>query len=774
MGGFLLIRLLLKPWLGLSAPYLHFYPAVILAAHLAGFGPGILATALATAAATWFFFPPTHTFIIASLADRLSVVLFFGIGCGLVALVESARRSELAARKAAAAADAHARELEAVFEAIPDGVFVGTGDRITKANAAGLEMLGATSIEELNSDVATLAERLSIRFADTGAPLSADDLQFTRALRGEPAMDIVTARRLDTGEERVLRSSAAPIRGGDGVVGAVVVNADVTSAIHESRRLEEASQAVSSARQRLAQVVANVPGVVWEAWGEPDAASQRIDFVSDYVRTMLGYEPAEWTSTPNFWLTIVHPEDRDRAAREASAIFASGAPGRSEFRWMHKRGSIVWVEAHSNVIVDGEGAPLGMRGVTLDISVRKRLELERAELLAREQAARADAVAANRLKDDFLATLSHELRTPLNAILGYARMLRGGVIDPARQARALEIVERNATSLTQMVEDVLDVSRVMSGKIRLNLTTIDLSRIVEDSIATVRPAADAKGVVIRTSLNHDAGPISGDADRLQQVVWNLLSNAVRFTPREGNVEIRLERNGGDASITVRDTGAGIEPGFLPHVFERFRQADSRPSREYGGLGLGLAIARDLVELHGGSIQVASDGAGRGATFTVTLPVSERVPRNYSGPPGMALGDLDAMAGTVLAGVRVLVVDDDRDALMLMREVLEAAGAIVSEASSAPAALALLATERPDAIVSDLGMPGMDGYAFVAELRASPVETLRNVPAVALTAYARSEDRTRALRSGFQMHLSKPIDPGEVVAGVAALVSGKKR
>ncbi len=771
MGFFLVIRFVLQPWLGFSVPYLQFFPAIILTAHLVGFGPGILATVLATAAAIWFFLAPTHTFTIVNAADQLSVVLFFGIGCALVTLVESARRSEMAARQAAAAADEHARQLDAVFQAIPDGVYVGSSGRITRVNAAGLRMLGAGSIEDLNDDVSTLADRLGVRFADTGVLLTPEDLQFTRALRGELATDVVTARRLDTGEERVLRSSAAPIRGQDGIVGAVVVTADVTTARHALRQLEEVSEAVSAARQRLAEVVANVPGVVWEAWGEPDASSQRIDFVSDYVRTMLGYEPAEWTSTPNFWLTIVHPEDRDRAAAEASAIFTSGVPGRSEFRWMHKHGGVVWVEAHSNVVVES-GRPVGMRGVTLDISVRKRLELERAELLAREQSARADAVAANRLKDDFLATLSHELRTPLNAILGYARMLRTGVIDPARQVRALEIVERNATSLTQMVEDVLDVSRVMSGKIRLNLDTVDLSRIVEDSIATVRPAADAKGVGIRTVLTPEAGPISGDADRLQQVVWNLLSNAVRFTPRDGHVEVRLERKGGEALITVSDTGAGIEPGFLPHVFERFRQADSRPSREYGGLGLGLAIARDLVELHGGSIHVASAGPGHGATFTVALPISTRPQRGL--PPRPTTGNTSAVPDVVLAGVRVFVVDDDKDALMLMREVLEAAGAIVSEAPSATGALSMLADASPDVIVTDLGMPGMDGYAFIGEVRRSPIEKLRTLPAAALTAYARSEDRTRTLRSGFQMHLSKPIDPGELVAGVAALVGRRDR
>ncbi|MEO8522271.1 MAG: PAS domain-containing sensor histidine kinase, partial [Acidobacteriota bacterium] len=372
---------------------------------------------------------------------------------------------------------------------------------------------------------------------------------------------------------------------------------------------------------RLAEVVANVPGVVYEAWGQPDAASQRIDFVSEYVRTMLGYEPIEWTSRPNFWLEIVHPDDRERAGAEAAAIFASGAPGRSEFRWIAKDGRVVWVEAHSNVIVDAARRPIGMRGVTLDVSARRQLEAERAGLLAREQAARAEAVAANTVKDDFLATLSHELRTPLNAILGYARMLRTGAIAADRQSKAFDVVERNAASLAQMVEDVLDVSRVTAGKIHLNIDAIDLPGIIEDAIATVRPAADAKEVSLGVELDRTAGLVAGDAERLQQVVWNLLTNAVRFTPRGGGICVRLSRKVDEVVIEVRDTGAGIEASFLPHVFERFRQADSRPSREFGGLGLGLAIARDLVELHGGEIHAASDGPGLGATLTVRLPVS---------------------------------------------------------------------------------------------------------------------------------------------------------
>jgi len=413
-----------------------------------------------------------------------------------------------------------------------------------------------------------------------------------------------------------------------------------------------------------------------------------------------------------------------------------------------------------------------MRGVTLDITGRKQLEQERAALLQREQHARADAVAANRLKDDFLATLSHELRTPLNAILGYSRMLRGGVVERERQARALEIVERNASALSRMVADVLDVSRIVAGKVQLNVQLIDLPIVVQEAIATIRPAAEAKGVRLQTVMDPEAGPVQGDGDRLQQVIWNLLSNAVRFTSRDGLVQVRLHRVDSNLEIVVSDTGAGIAPEFMPHVFERFRQADSRLSREYGGLGLGLAISRELVELHGGTIHAESDGLGKGATFSVMLPRS--IPssdtldtashRRRVEPPEQATMNKD------LTGLEILVVDDDPDALTLMREILEAAGATVISADSGRVALDAMAERVPHAIVSDLGMPGMDGFELLAQLRQSPLESRRNLPAAALTAYARSEDRTRSLKSGFQIYLSKPIDPPELVRAVAVLAS----
>jgi len=386
-------------------------------------------------------------------------------------------------------------------------------------------------------------------------------------------------------------------------------------------------------------------------------------------------------------------------------------------------------------------------------------------------AARSDADAANRLKDDFLATLSHELRTPLNAIAGYARLLRRGVFDDGRREHALRVIERNAATLTQMVEDVLDVSRIVAGKIRINVQTVDIARTIEDAVATVKPAADARGVRIHTVLDVGAGPVAGDPERLQQVVWNLLSNAVKFTPRDGRVQVRLARVESHVEIAVSDTGAGIPPEFLPHVFERFRQADSRYSREHGGLGLGLAIAREVVHLHGGTIHAASDGVQKGATFVVRLPVMivhatpelepERHPADTGDPVRAEDGSLN--------GVRVLVADDDHDATSLLREVLEHAGASVAVANGAREALSLAARERPDVLLTDIGMPEMDGFALLAQVRASAEPALRDLPAAALTAYARPDDRVRVLKSGFQMHLAKPIDPDEVVAAVAALV-----
>ncbi len=376
---------------------------------------------------------------------------------------------------------------------------------------------------------------------------------------------------------------------------------------------------------------------------------------------------------------------------------------------------------------------------------------------------------ANRLKDEFLATLSHELRTPLNSVLGYVRLLRMGALDGDRSARALEVIERNAQSLHQMIEDVLDVSRIISGRMRLDLQPVDLRTVVNDAAATVLPAAEARGVRFTLALDVEPPRLNGDPARLQQVVWNLLSNAVKFTDRGGRVDVRIDTTPGGVEVVVADTGRGIPPEFLPHMFERFRQADSRLAREFGGLGLGLAIARHITEMHGGTIEAESEGVGRGSTFRMRLPHVAGPAERLPSPPSAPVRPVATLASaTRLNGVRLLVVDDDEDALRLLRTVLETAGAEVRAAASAPEALRLIQIDPPDVLVADVGMPGMDGLDLIRQIRALDEDAARSVPAAALTAYARAQDRTSALDSGFQAHLPKPFDPIELVEVVATL------
>ena len=399
----------------------------------------------------------------------------------------------------------------------------------------------------------------------------------------------------------------------------------------------------------------------------------------------------------------------------------------------------------------------------------------RASLAVENARAYARANEASRLKDEFLATLSHELRTPLNAVLGYARMLRLGTMPGDMVSPALEVIERNATSLKQIIEDVLDVSRIVAGRLRLNVEPVDLPAILRESCETMMPAADAKGVRVEAIIDPLTTPVSGDPDRLQQIVWNLLSNAIKFTSRGGRVQLRLSRVNSHVEIAVSDTGRGIEPEFLPFVFERFRQGDATISREHGGLGLGLSIAKQLTELHGGTISAASGGPGLGTTMTVKLPLmivhpamSEAGPREQPRadrrPPAIE-------AAPRLDGVRVLAVDDEPDSLNLLRTVLEDAGATVTVSGSASAALAVFRTQPPDVMVVDIGMPGMDGLQLIRAVRQLD-EPARSTPAAALTAYARSQDRITSLASGFQMHLVKPIDPLELIVAVSALVRGR--
>jgi PAS domain S-box-containing protein len=429
-----------------------------------------------------------------------------------------------------------------------------------------------------------------------------------------------------------------------------------------------------------------------------------------------------------------------------------------------------WYEVVADPVFDLDGTVSAVVRTVKDITERKRTEARVAELLQLEQAAREEAERLNRLKDEFLATLSHELRTPLNAIVGWVQLLRAGGLDEARHAQAVETIARNAHQQSQLISDMLDVSRIVEGKLRLEWRPTDLARVLDEAWETVRPAAEAKGISLESHVEASVASLNGDPDRLQQVVWNLLSNAVKWCPRGGRIRLSLEGDAATALIRVEDTGPGIDPRFLPYVFERFRQADASSTRSHAGLGLGLAIVRHLVELHGGTVSARNRSPEPGACFEVRLPRTAGDPAATGiASTESTLGELPALpAEASLEGTRVLVVEDDRDGRSLLSYVLERAGASVATAASAAEGLRALSRERPDVLLADIEMPGMDGDSLIAAVRALPAEQGGLTPAAAVTAYAGERDRKRALRAGFQRHVTKPIQPAVLVQTVAAL------
>jgi hypothetical protein len=464
-----------------------------------------------------------------------------------------------------------------------------------------------------------------------------------------------------------------------------------------------------------------------------------------------------------------YPKEDLKAGKPARELEVAIAEGRYEEEgWrVRKDGSLFWASVTITAVHDPAGALRGFAKVTRDLTRQREAAKQQIDLV-REQSARAAAEKANQVKDEFLAVLSHELRTPLNAIVGWSHLLRSpGKLGPEQVARGLDAIERNALIQNQIVSDVLDISRITSGKIRLNPRRVDAREVMTAAVDTIRLAADARRTELRWEAPAEPQLVWADPDRLQQVLWNLLSNAVKFTPPGGRVEASLARTDSHIVITVSDTGVGIAPAFLPHVFESFFQADSSSTRTHGGLGLGLAIAKRLVEIHGGEVRASSEGEGRGTTLTVTLPV---LPVAGLAPAAHSISPPSAFR---LNGVSVLVVDDHADSRELVTTILEGLGAVVHSAGSAAEGLALLRAERPDVLVSDLEMPDQSGYEMIRQVRALPLGEGGLTPAVALTAYARSEDRIRVLAAGFQEHVAKPALPEELAAAIAA-VAGWKR
>ncbi|MDF3066599.1 MAG: sensor hybrid histidine kinase [Polyangiaceae bacterium] len=565
----------------------------------------------------------------------------------------------------------------------------------------------------------------------------------------------------DGPREMFLNGVYQPLRGPRGELDRVMAFAyDVTEEVRATLRLQELARQLAESEARARRLSdSGVIGVIfWTRDG-------RLVDANDAFLRMVGYTREELSSGQVRWKDMTPPEFAWLDERAFAEMDVAGICTPFEKEYFAKDGRRVPILLG---VAFWEGSRDSGVAWILDVTGRRATEAERDRLLESERRARAEAEAANLSKDQFLAMVSHELRTPLNAMLGWGRLLKAGTLDAARRERALDVIERNALAQAQLIEELLDISRIVSGKLNLEVAPYDIKSAVEAAVDTVRPALESKRMSLRLIMPAHVEPTFGDAHRVQQVVWNLLSNAVKFTPQGGNVDLSLEQDTAETVLRVSDDGPGIPAAALPFVFESFRQADSSITRAFGGLGLGLSISRHLVELHGGSIAAFSDGEGRGATFVVRLPLGADGTRSDAAQPSRPRTTPTARSLTQLSGLNVLVVDDEPDARELIATILTEVGALVVTTASTESALELLSVQRFDVLVSDIGMPGQDGYALMRAVREHPALHVRGIPAAALTAYARSEDHARAITTGYQLHLSKPVDPTNLVEVVGSL------
>ncbi len=637
--------------------------------------------------------------------------------------------------------------LAAIVESSADAVIGKTLDgTITSWNAAAERIYGYTAEEAIGQPIAML--------------VPADEMEelatfFDRIRRGGRIERVETVRRRKDGTRIDVALSLSPIHDGAGaIVGIATIARDIT----DQKRLERELRA-SEAQNRLAVEAARIGMWFWHI------KARRLVW-TPLCRSMHGIGLDEEVSFERF-LALVHAEDRRHIEEEVTRSVTRRRELRTEYRTVFADGSLRWICALGRPFYGEAEEPETLLGVAQDITERKQAEQQRCALLEWEQAALAEALAAARAKDDFLANVSHELRTPLHAVLGWVEVLRARADEAAVvQRKGLETIERNARIQAQLIEDLLDVSRIVAGKLRIDRRRVDLGSVVTAALDTVRVAAEAKEIRLDADLSPLGGAVLGDPDRLQQIVVNLLTNAVKFTPKGGRIRLRVEAERATARIVVEDDGSGMAPDLVPHVFERFLQAESGTTRRQGGLGLGLSIVRHLVELHGGTVTAESPGEGRGSTFTVTLPLVDTEP--------LAVTPLRARARrgeapVALDGVRILVVDDDPDARDLLNLMLCEAGATVHTVPSARAALDALGSFDPQLLLSDLAMPDEDGQALIREVRAREDPGTGHLPAVALTAFASYADREQALALGFDAYFAKPASLHDLTRMLACLV-----
>jgi PAS domain S-box-containing protein len=636
-----------------------------------------------------------------------------------------------------------ARHFAAVIASSDDVIVSKTLDgTVVTWNPAAERLFGYTASEIVGRSIRLIVP--SDRQAEEDRVLSA-------VRRGEVIDHFETVRQRKDGTLVPISLTVSPIRDRSGeIVGASKTGRDLSRMQRVQRDASRLAAIVDSSDDAI--VGKDLTSII-TSW---NAAAQR----------MFGYSAEEMIGQS---VRLLIPDDRQHEEDDVlSRIIRGQRLEHCETIRRRKDGTLIPVSLTVSPILNDEGVVIGASKIARDITDRVRADEERRRVLEM-------AKVANRLKDEFLATLSHELRTPLNAISGYARLMQVGLLNPEKQRGAIDTIVRNASSLGQMIEDVLDVSRIVSGKVRLNVQPVEMSTIVRESVETAQPAADAKSIRLDVIVDPRGTLVSGDPDRLRQILWNLCSNAIKFSDKGGCVQVRLERVNSHIEVTVSDNGIGISEEFLPHLFERFSQADAGVARLHGGLGLGLAICRHLVELQGGRISAHSDGVGQGSTFRVILPVRSvhmHVDEGIRHHPVTASHGREPQIPE-LNGIQILVVDDDHDSLALSREILEATGATVITADNGRDALEKLQRNRANVLIADLGMPAMDGYAFIAQVRQSTDPAIREIPAAALTAFARSEDRVQAMDSGFEVHLSKPIEPVELMAVVASLARRRR-
>ncbi|MDB9306377.1 ATP-binding protein [Nodularia spumigena CS-591/12] len=547
----------------------------------------------------------------------------------------------------------------------------------------------------------------------------------------------------------------------------VAIRTDEITNYNEKLKLEIAERqrilsVLKQSEERYRYLAESIPQLVWTA----DADGNTDYFNSNWYKyTGLGVEQ----SVGFGWLAALHPDDVERASQVWSNAYYNGILYENEYRFQRAAdGCYRWHLARGLPLKDEDGRVVKCFGTCTDIHEQKQILQERAHLLELEQTARAKAETANRIKDEFLAVLSHELRTPLNAILGWSKLLQTRSFDQEKKIQALATIERNAKLQVQLIEDLLDTSRILQGKLTLQITKINLASTVLSALDTMRLALETKSIQINTIFAPNMGIVLGDSTRLQQVVWNLLSNAIKFTPNGGKIAVQLMQANGYAQVIVSDSGKGINSDFLPYAFDYFQQADSSSVRKFGGLGLGLAIVRNIVEMHGGMVKAESPGEEQGATFTISLPICQDESPSILDSANSAT-DLPVNS-LLLAGVKVLIVEDDADSRDFLTFILEQEGAEAIAVSSAFAALEVLTTAKPDILVSDISMPDMDGYMLIREVRTLTPEAGGNIPAIALTAYARDEDQQQALEAGYQMHLTKPVNTEKLIAAILRLVA----